>query len=177
MEKQETMQAQSLTPELIISQVEDAGLSRFSILHLDQQLCFPLYALGRLMQQVYEETLKPFDLTYPQYAVLLVLWEKDGVNVKELGAKLLLDSGTLTPLLKKMEKNGWVHRRRDKKDDRSVLNFASEKARGTKEAVLNLVLTLFCQSTFPIEKIQSLKNELSLFLKHVVQFKSHNEIV
>ena len=87
---------------------------------LANQLCFPLYAAARNVTCLYTPWLKPLGLTYTQYIVLLVLWEKDGVSVTEIGEKLMLDNGTLSPLLKKMERAGYLERRRCREDDRVV---------------------------------------------------------
>ena len=90
-------------------------------LRLDQQLCFPLYAASNLMTRLYRPLLDELGLTYPQYLALLVLWERDGLTVSELGERLSLDSGTLTPLLKRMEAAGLLSRLRDAADERRVL--------------------------------------------------------
>ena len=90
-------------------------------LNLDQQLCFPLYAASNLIVKVYRPLLEPLGLTYSQYLVMLVLWEKNCVSVGDLGRCLYLDSGTLTPLLKRMEKSGFIIRSRDVHDERRVL--------------------------------------------------------
>jgi MarR family transcriptional regulator, organic hydroperoxide resistance regulator len=87
---------------------------------LDEQLCFALYAASRRMTAAYRPLLEALDLTYPQYLVMLVLWERDGLTVRELGARLQLDSGTLTPLLKRLEQAGWLGRRRRQSDEREV---------------------------------------------------------
>lgn len=89
-------------------------------LKLENQLCFPVYALSRQITNLYRPYLDEFGLTYPQYLVLLVLWENETVTVKRLGELLWLDSGTLTPLLKRMETNGLVERKRSSKDERVV---------------------------------------------------------
>ncbi len=86
--------------------------------NLDNQLCFAVYSASHAFSQAYRPHLEPLGLTYPQYLVLLVLWEKDGLSVKELGKRLFLDSGTLTPLLKRMEQGGWLTRKRDSRDER-----------------------------------------------------------
>ncbi|QIX62890.1 MarR family transcriptional regulator [Hymenobacter lutimineralis] len=91
------------------------------LLKLENQLCFPLYAVSRMLTKAYQPFLQELDLTYPQYLVLLLLWEHRELTVKELGDKLLLDSGTLTPLLKRMEQKQWVSRRRAPHDERSVI--------------------------------------------------------
>ena len=92
-----------------------------SLLKLENQVCFPVYAVSRLITKTYQPLLQALDLTYPQYLVFLLLWEHGQLTVKELGEKLLLDSGTLTPLLKRMEQKYWLSRRRDPRDERSVI--------------------------------------------------------
>lgn len=91
------------------------------LLKLDNQLCFSVYALSRLITKTYQPLLERLDVTYPQYLVLLLLWEHNALTVKRLGEKLLLDSGTLTPLLKRMEQRHWLSRQRDPRDERSVV--------------------------------------------------------
>lgn len=90
-------------------------------LQLDNQLCFALYSASLAMTRLYKPLLEPLGLTYPQYLALLVLWERDGLAVNELGERLFLDSGTLTPLLKRMEVAGWLSRERASDDERRVL--------------------------------------------------------
>jgi len=90
------------------------------LLALDDQLCFALYAAQRAMTRAYGPLLEPLGITYPQYLVMLVLWEEDGASVKRIGERLALDSGTLTPLLKRLEQQGVVTRRRSSKDERVV---------------------------------------------------------
>ncbi|WP_243041574.1 MarR family winged helix-turn-helix transcriptional regulator [Dyella sedimenti] len=87
---------------------------------LDQQFCFALYAASRSVTGLYRPLLEPLGLTYPQYLAMLVLWEQDGLTVRELGQRLLLDSGTLTPLLKRLQAAGLVDRRRRTEDEREV---------------------------------------------------------
>ena len=91
------------------------------MMKLDHQLCFPLYAASRNVVNLYTPVLKPFGLTYTQYIVLLVLWEKDQIQVGDLCEKLMLDSGTISPLLKKLQEMGYVSKERSKKDDRIVI--------------------------------------------------------
>ena len=100
---------------------------------LGNQLCFPLYAAARNVTNLYTPWLKPLGLTYTQYIVFLVLWEKDGVSVTEIGEKLMLDNGTLSPLLKKMEQAGYVERRRCRRDDRIVEITLTEAGRTLQE--------------------------------------------
>ena len=90
------------------------------MLQLDNQLCFALYSTSLAMTKFYKPLLEALGLTYPQYLAMLVLWERDGLMVSELGERLFLDSGTLTPLLKRMETNGLISRVRDVHDERRV---------------------------------------------------------
>ena len=96
---------------------------------LDEQPCFPIYAASNLIVKAYRPFLTPLGLTYPQYLVMLVLWEKDCVSVGDLGQILHLDSGTLTPLLKRMETSGLINRSRDPNDERRVLISLKDKGR------------------------------------------------
>ncbi|MCX8255863.1 MarR family transcriptional regulator [Beijerinckiaceae bacterium RH AL1] len=95
-------------------------MSASPALALSKQLCFAVYSTSHAFTRAYRALLDPLGLTYPQYLVLLVLWETDGLRVKEIGAKLFLDSGTLTPLLKRLESLGYVRRVRDPSDERQV---------------------------------------------------------
>ena len=90
-------------------------------LRLDNQLCFALHSSSLAMTRLYKPLLDPLGLTYPQYLTLLVLWERDGLTVSELGERLFLDSGTLTPLLKRMQAAGWIARERAEDDERRVI--------------------------------------------------------
>ncbi len=96
-------------------------MDKFDALKLENQLCFPLYAVSKEIVRVYKPYLDELDLTYTQYIAMMVLWEHKQMNVKELGEHLYLDSGTLTPVLKKLENKGWIERSRSKEDER-VLN-------------------------------------------------------
>ena len=98
-------------------------------LKLDSQLCFPLYAASRKIIGAYTPLLKPLGITYTQYIVFMVLWEQDGITVGDLGSRLRLDSGTLTPVLKKMEAMGYLIRERSQKDERIVNIHLTDKGR------------------------------------------------
>src|SRR3712207_3559227 len=89
-------------------------------LRLDQQLCFAVYATAHAFTAAYKPVLEPLGLTYPQYLVLLVLWERDGLSAREISARLQLDPGTLTPLLKRLERSGYVQRRREPANERQL---------------------------------------------------------
>ncbi len=90
-------------------------------LKLENQLCFPLYACAKEVIRRYTPLLQPLGLTYTQYIAMMVMWEHKSISVRDMGALLLLDSGTLTPMLKKMEKAGWIQRRRSQNDERVVI--------------------------------------------------------
>ncbi len=94
---------------------------KYAALRLDNQICFPLYACSREIIKQYKPFLDKIDLTYTQYITMMVLWERRSINVKDLGEKLFLDSGTLTPLLKKLEEKGLVTRERSKADERNLI--------------------------------------------------------
>ena len=107
-------------------------------LKLENQLCFPLYACARRVVSLYEPHLKPLGITYTQYIVFLVLWEHGSITVGELSRRLYLDSGTLTPLLKKLEKAGYVERTRGKEDERVVIVSLTEQGRALKTAAAKI---------------------------------------
>ena len=100
---------------------------------LKHQLCFPLYAAARCVVNLYTPLLKPLGLTYTQYITFLVLWEQDGITVGELCDRLMLDNGTLSPLLKKMQQAGYLERKRSEKDDRVVLITLTDEGRALQE--------------------------------------------
>ncbi len=102
-------------------------------LKLSNQLCFPIYALAKEVTNLYRPILTELDLTYPQYLVLLVLWEKDDLKVSEIGERLSLDSGTLTPLLKRLEQKQIIERKRDSDDERVVKIKLTSKGARLKE--------------------------------------------
>lgn len=105
---------------------------------LDNQLCFPLYACARKVTGLYTPFFKPLGITYTQYIVFLALWEKDDVSVSDLCARLYLDSGTLTPLLKKMEQEGYINRTRSASDERIVRITLTEKGREMEERAADI---------------------------------------
>ena len=109
---------------------------------LKNQLCFPMYACGRKIVASYTPYLKPLGLTYTQYIVFMVLWEKENVNVGQLGKQLHLDAGTLTPLLKHLEKEGYITRVRSKEDERVTLISITDKGNALKEKCKDIPLKL-----------------------------------
>ena len=123
---------------------------------LANQLCFPLYAAARNVTNLYTPLLKPLGLTYTQYIVFLVLWEKDGISVSEIGKKLMLDNGTLSPLLKKMERAGYVSRRRSSEDDRVVEITLTEEGRALQEKARDIPEKAARCIDLPMEKARLL---------------------
>ena len=123
---------------------------------LENQLCFPLYAAARSVTGLYTPFLKPLGLTYTQYIVFLVLWEKDGISVGEICEKLMLDSGTLTPLLKKMQNAGYVERKRSENDDRVVVIKLTEKGRALQMQAKDIPLNVASCLKLPTEKAKEL---------------------
>jgi len=123
---------------------------------LTHQLCFPLYAAARHVTNLYTPWLKPLGLTYTQYIVFLVLWEKDGISVTEIGEKLMLDNGTLSPLLKKMEQNGYVERRRCRKDDRIVEITLTDAGKALQEKAKDVPGNVAGCIDLSLEKAQTL---------------------
>ncbi len=111
---------------------------KYGALKLDNQLCFPLYACAKEVVKKYKPFLDELDLTYTQYITMLVVWEKGEVTVKNLGEYLFLDSGTLTPVLKALEKKGYVYRARDKEDERVLLVSATNKGLQLREKALQI---------------------------------------
>jgi DNA-binding MarR family transcriptional regulator len=131
-----------------------------AILGLDQQLCFSLYSTGLAMDKVYRKVLRPLKLTYPQYLVMLVLWESDGVTVSSLGERLFLDSATLTPLLKRLESSGLVTRRRAAEDERQVLISLTAAGRALKEKARDVQLAIFQAAQCSAEELKEIKKQL-----------------
>ena len=113
-------------------------MDKYEALKLNNQLCFPLYACANEVVKLYQPVLSPLDLTYTQYVVMLALWEKDDVNVKTLGEMLHLDSGTLTPLLKKLVAKGYVRKERSSQDERNVVLSVTEEGYTLRDRALEV---------------------------------------
>lgn len=144
----------------------------YELLKLDNQLCFALYACSREVTKRYKPFLDELGLTYTQYITLLVLWEKDDVTVKELGARLHLDSGTLTPLLKKLEAMGLVERARDKQDERNVYVRLTEAGVKMKDKAVEIPTKLFCSTGLSAEEAILLKDKLKDMLNTLESIES-----
>ena len=142
-------------------------------LRLDHQLCFALYAASLSMTKLYKPLLEPLGLTYPQYLAMLVLWQGDGLTVSQLGERLALDSGTLTPLLKRLEASGLVQRLRDAADERRVLLQLTPAGRALKARAVRVPQTIAAASGCELSelseltsKLQALRQRLSASLPH-----------
>lgn len=127
---------------------------------LDNQICFAVYSAAHAFAQAYKPHLDPMGLTYPQYLVMLLLWEQDGRSVNELGQPLHLDSGTLTPLLKRMEKAGLVTRKRDTKDERIMRIHLTDHGRSLRERARAIPPAMLCASCLELEGLMALRDEV-----------------
>ena len=128
----------------------------YDALKLENQLCFPLYAASREIVKNYKPFLDEIDLTYTQYIVMMVMWEKKRLNVKELGECLYLDSGTLTPLLKKLEAKGFVDRMRSEKDERNLVVSITDIGEGLKDKAVSIPKEMAKCSNLSVEEAQQL---------------------
>lgn len=135
-------------------------LDAASILRLENQLCFALYAATRAMTKTYREKLYPMGITYPQYLVLIVLWEADGISVSEIGRKLMLDSGTLTPVLKRLEQQGLVKRKRSSADEREVVISLTANGHALKVSALDARRFVACRLGMSEPEIRALRDDL-----------------
>lgn len=117
-------------------------MDKYESLKLKNQLCFPLYAVSKEIVKLYKPSLDELDLTYTQYITLMVLWEHKQMNVKELGRFLYLDSGTLTPVLKKLEQKGWIERARAKEDERVLIVTLTPQGEALREKAVKIPETI-----------------------------------
>ncbi len=140
------------------------------ILKLDNQVCFPLYAASRLVVQAYRPLLDELGITYPQYLVLLVLWEHDGASFGEIGERLYLNSATLTPLLKRLEKQGIVRRRRRPTDDRTVENWLTAEGRALQDQAVSVPTRLMCNAALEDDELVALKDALTPVLEKLLAY-------
>jgi DNA-binding MarR family transcriptional regulator len=130
------------------------------MLRLDNQICFAIYSTAHAFNRVYKPLLDRLGLTYPQYLVMLVLWERDGVPVKDIGERLFLDSGTLTPLLKRLEAAGLIKRTRSTEDERQVLIALTSQGQALREKARTVPQAILTTSACSISELSALKNEL-----------------
>jgi DNA-binding MarR family transcriptional regulator len=141
-------------------------------LALDKQLCFALYSTSLAMTRAYKPLLEPLGLTYPQYLVLLVLWEGDDITVSQLGARLQLDSGTLTPLLKRLETQALLQRQRDAADERVVRITLTTAGKRLKAKALAVPQTIACATACDLTQIGALAAQLTALRDQLLSFPS-----
>ncbi|WP_055069977.1 MarR family winged helix-turn-helix transcriptional regulator [Clostridium massiliamazoniense] len=140
-------------------------MDKYDSIKLENQLCFPLYALSREIIKLYKPILDKYNLTYTQYIAMLVMWEKEKITFKDLGKKLHLDSGTLTPVLKKLEAMELIIKYRTKEDDRVVMVEITEKGKALKDDILEVPKEMLCKSVIDMDEVSELKAMLDKFLK------------
>lgn len=138
-------------------------------LKLENQFCFAVYALSREITKIYRPFLEQLGLTYTQYLVMIVLWEKDGIPLKELGKSLNLDSGTLTPLLKKLEIEGLIQRKRDFKDERNLIIHLTEKGLELCGRAEEVPDKMRCRIPLAETEISSLREKLNFILRDMME--------
>jgi MarR family transcriptional regulator, organic hydroperoxide resistance regulator len=143
------------------------NLKKEETLFLENQLCFSIYACSREITKLYRPMLDQFGITYPQYLVLLTLWQKDHQTVKELGNTLFLDSGTLTPMLKRMESTGLIVRKRDSHDERKVYITLTDDGKKLQEEVVCIPEQFFKESNATHEEFFSLLNQTKALLQKI----------
>ncbi|WP_328838849.1 MarR family transcriptional regulator [Streptomyces europaeiscabiei] len=143
-----------------ISEEVSGQVSEEDFLRLDRQICFSLHAASRAFNSVYRVVLKDLGITYPQYLVMLVLWEQGELPVKKLGEHLRLDSGTLSPLLKRLEAAGLVRRERSALDERSVVVRPTGEGTALRERALAVPRRIVSATTFDIDEIRELRDRL-----------------
>ncbi|WCP66019.1 MarR family transcriptional regulator [Vibrio tubiashii] len=153
----------------------DKQLTEEESLLLENQVCFPLYSASNAVIRTYRPLLDALDLTYSQYLVMMVLWESDGISVKDIGARLHLDSGTLTPLLKRLEAKGFVVRGRSELDERVRVLKLSEEGRALKAKALAIPAEMKCKIQLDLDELIMLKKlceKVILTLGNEIQTRS-----
>ncbi|MBU5256918.1 MarR family winged helix-turn-helix transcriptional regulator [Tissierella praeacuta] len=139
-------------------------MSKYEKIKLDNQICFPLYALSREVIKLYKPILDKYNLTYTQYITMLVVWEEEKIIFKDLGKKLHLDSGTLTPVIKRLEEMGLIIKYRNKEDDRVVTIELTEKGKLLKDKVIEVPERIYCKFKGKEENLILLKRLLDELL-------------
>ena len=136
---------------------------------LGEQLCFALYSTSLAMTKVYRKLLRELGLTYPQYLVMLVLWERDGISVSEIGERLYLNSATLTPLLKRIEALGLISRRRADEDERQVIVSLSRAGRELRQKTGEVQDGVFHASGCTVAELFAIKHQLDQLRSHLME--------
>lgn len=144
------------------------------VLALDQQLCFAVYSAAHALNRTYKPLLDPYGLTYPQYIALMTLWQQDGRTVKALGATLGLDSGTLSPLLKRLEASGYITRARDKADERQILVTLTEKGRAMQRDAVAIRMEIGKATGCTLEALQALTRDLQAMTERLESGVHHD---
>jgi DNA-binding MarR family transcriptional regulator len=139
---------------------------------LDNQLCFMLYASSRRMTSAYRPFLEPLGLTYPQYLVMIVLWERDDITVSDLCSRLMLDFGTLTPLLKRLQAKDLIWRERSKADERHVIVRLTRTGRAMAAKAKHIPASLRCQIDLPQSRTSALRSDLRDLLASFIPLKA-----
>ncbi|MCG9758594.1 MULTISPECIES: MarR family winged helix-turn-helix transcriptional regulator [Pseudoalteromonas] len=134
-------------------------------LNLDNQICFRLYSASRQVTRLYQPLLKEIGLTYPQYIVLLILWEQDGLLVKEIGERAELNSNTLTPLLKRLAERGLVTRSKNPDDERQTFIYLTEAGKALEQSCTCIPAQMMAKAGLNMEQVQQLKQSLDMLLK------------
>ena len=155
-------------------------MDHHDVLRLDQQVCFPLYSLSRQVTQAYQPLLKPLGLTYPQYLVMLVLWQAQQESrlplaVNDLCRELWLDTGTVTPLLKRMEARQWLTRQRSQQDERRVLVDLSNEGKALRQAAESIPQQLMCQLQASGEELTQLRQLLQRWQQQLSELGNLSE--
>jgi DNA-binding MarR family transcriptional regulator len=139
----------------------EIAMKKTGALALGNQLCFAFYSVSHAFSRAYRQFLDPLGLTYPQYVVLLVLWEQDDLTVKEIGDQLFLDSGTLTPLLKRLEAAGHIRRTRDRKDERQVRISLTEAGHSLREKAEEIPKQVGCVLGLSFDEVRTLTEQVA----------------
>ena len=138
---------------------------QYDSLKIDNQLCFPLYASSRIVMKMYKPALDKLDLTYTQYIAMMILWEYHSVTVKEIGQRLFLDSGTLTPLLKKLEAKGLLTRQRSAKDERNLIVTVTDAGMALRDRAVDIPELMHKQCPFSDAEAYQLYDILQKLLR------------
>lgn len=144
-------------------------MTKDELLKLENQLCFKIYSVSRGITRIYKPILDKLNITYPQYLVLLYLWENGESTLKNIGNSLFLDSGTLTPLLKRLEKLDIITRKRAEYDERELIISLTEKGTELKKEAFCIPNEILCKTNLSFEKYEVLKAELDILIKTIFE--------
>ncbi|HAS45804.1 MAG TPA: MarR family transcriptional regulator [Microscillaceae bacterium] len=147
-------------------------MNQDDLLKLENQVCFPLYVASRLITRAYQPMLDEMGITYPQYLVLLTLWENDGQTVNQISKELYLNTNTITPLLKRMEKTGIIARTRSREDERKVLITLTEQGKALKEKAYCIPEEILGKMGQTTSEVFQLKDQLHALIKQMEQIEN-----